>query len=215
MQANISRSGHHLGFTLIEVLVALSIMALMALMTWRGIDGMARAQEATRQYTDDVLALQAGLGQWRADLDAMMVWQQAVNTTNPSSNSSPVPQEVNRSLTWDGNTLRITRLTAEDAAAGVRVVAWTRRASTGQWLRWQSPPSRRRKHGRPPGMRRLAGGRPHRWKEHPQEERRRQPSWLRSIGSCTILETTPGRTRSPADRKALTPPARGRTAFDS
>ncbi|MBY4599009.1 prepilin-type N-terminal cleavage/methylation domain-containing protein [bacterium BD-1] len=140
MQANISRSGHHLGFTLIEVLVALSIMALMALMTWRGIDGMARAQEATRQYTDDVLALQAGLGQWRADLDAMMVWQQAVNTTNPSSNSSPVPQEVNRSLTWDGNTLRITRLTAEDAAAGVRVVAWTRRASTGQWLRWQSPP---------------------------------------------------------------------------
>lgn len=131
------------GFTLIEVLVALSIMALMALLTWRGIDGMVRAQEATRRYTDDVLALQAGLGQWRADLDSMMVWQQAAGSPNSAApGNTTLPQEVNRSLAWDGNTLRITRLTSEDTAAGLRVVAWTRRASTGQWVRWQSPPVR-------------------------------------------------------------------------
>ena len=141
MQPTIARPGKLRGFTLIEVLVALSIMALMALLTWRGIDGMARAQEATSRYTDEVLALQAGLGQWRADLDAMMVWQQAANNSTASTpGNASVPQEVNRSLAWDGNTLRITRLTAEDAAAGLRVVAWTRRASTGQWVRWQSPP---------------------------------------------------------------------------
>ena len=55
------------GFTLIEVLVALAILSVMAVLTWRGIDGMARAQQATQRYTDDVLALQAGLAQWRAD----------------------------------------------------------------------------------------------------------------------------------------------------
>ncbi|MET4579171.1 general secretion pathway protein J [Ottowia thiooxydans] len=120
------------GFTLIEVLVALSIMALMALLTWQGIDGMTRAQEATRRYTDDVLALQAGLGQWRADLDAMMVW--------PAPEPTPPGSIVNRSISWNGSTLRITRLAAGDTGGGLRVVAWTRRAGSGQWLRWQSPP---------------------------------------------------------------------------
>lgn len=123
------------GFTLIEVLVALSIMAMMALLTWQGIDGMTRAQEATRRYTDDVLALQAGLGQWRADLDAMMVWPAPEPTPTGSPSSA-----INRSMSWNGSTLRITRTAAGDAGGGLRVVAWTRRAGSGQWLRWQSPP---------------------------------------------------------------------------
>ena len=45
-----------------------------------------------------------------------------------------------RSLAWDGRTLRITRSDAGDATAGLRVVAWTRQPTSGQWLRWQSPP---------------------------------------------------------------------------
>ena len=36
------------GFTLIELLVAISVMALIAILSWRGIDGMVRTQEATR-----------------------------------------------------------------------------------------------------------------------------------------------------------------------
>ena len=121
------------GFTLIEVLVALTIMAVMAMLTWRGIDGMARAQESTRRYTDDVLALQAGLSQWRADLDAMMVWPV---TEGSAPNTSAATQ---RSVSWDGRLMRITRMSAGDPAAGLRVVAWTRRTD-GQWLRWQSAP---------------------------------------------------------------------------
>jgi general secretion pathway protein J len=112
------------------VLVALTIMAVMAMLTWRGIDGMARAQDSTRRYTDDVLALQAGLSQWRADLDAMMVWPVTEGST---------PSNSQRSISWDGRLLRITRMSAGNPAAGLRVVAWTRRAD-GQWLRWQSGP---------------------------------------------------------------------------
>ena len=40
------------GFTLIELLVAISVMALIAILSWRGIDGMVRTQEATRQRAD-------------------------------------------------------------------------------------------------------------------------------------------------------------------
>ncbi len=123
------------GFTLVEVLVALTIMAVMAALTWRGIDGMARAQTATHRYTDDVLALQAGLTQWRADLDAMMSWP-------GSTGAMPEGPTGRRSLAWDGTVLRITRTLTDTPAAGLRVVAWTRRNGDGQWLRWQSAPLR-------------------------------------------------------------------------
>jgi hypothetical protein len=38
------------GFTLIELLVALALMALMAAMSWRGLDAMAGAQKRLAQH---------------------------------------------------------------------------------------------------------------------------------------------------------------------
>ena len=112
------------GFTLIELLVAISIMAVMAVLSWRGLDGMTRAQAQTQQRSDELLTLQAGLAQWAADLDALI----------------QLPQ-VN-AIDWDGRVLRMTRTSAAATADGILVVAWSRRNvdGTGQWLHWQSPP---------------------------------------------------------------------------
>ena len=112
------------GFTLVELLVAIGIMALMAGLSWRGIDGMTRTQARLQQRADQVLRLQAGLGQWTADLDALV---QLPNT---------------QALDWDGRALRITRRSTVSAGDGLLVVAWTRRDvdGIGQWLRWQSAP---------------------------------------------------------------------------
>lgn len=112
------------GFTLIELLVAITIMALMAVLSWRGLDGMTRAQAQTSARADEVLTLQAGLAQWKVDLDSL----------------TQMPQLS--SLDWDGRVLRLTRQTAP-AGDGLVVVAWTRRNDGGgQWLRWQSLPVR-------------------------------------------------------------------------
>lgn len=108
------------GFTLVELLVALFAMALLAVMSWRGLDGMTRAQAATAARADEVLTLQVGLAQWSADLDALIRLPNAP------------------ALDWNGRVLRITRRDTVNAMGGVLVVAWTLRA--GQWLRWQSPP---------------------------------------------------------------------------
>ena len=110
------------GFTLIELLVALAVMALLAILSWRGLDGMARAEAQTRQRADDLLVLQASLAQWRTDLDAL------------ASGNAP------SALDWDGRVLRLTRRGAS-LGDGLRVVAWTRRAdgAGGLWQRWQSP----------------------------------------------------------------------------
>lgn len=111
------------GFTLVELLVALGVMALLAILSWRGIDSMARAQSQTQARTDEVLALQAGLGQWSADLDALV----------------QLPQTS--AIDWDGRVLRLTRRSTRAPSDGVLVVAWSRRETGGgQWLRWQSPP---------------------------------------------------------------------------
>jgi general secretion pathway protein J len=113
------------GFTLVELLVALFAMALLAVLSWRGLDGMTRAQEQTQTRSDDVLALQVGLQQWAADLDAMIEW--------------PRPA----TLDWNGRVLRIIRSSGTAPGDGVIVAAWTRRISDtgGTWMRWQSAPA--------------------------------------------------------------------------
>lgn len=116
------------GFTLVELLVALGLLALMALLSWRGLDGIGRAQVQLQQRSDDVLALQSTLGQWGADLDAL------------------AEQPHQPSLDWDGRVLRLLRRGSGDAGEGLRVVAWSRRSidGVGHWLRWQSPELRSR-----------------------------------------------------------------------
>ncbi len=114
----------HAGFTLIELLVALGIMALMAGLSWRALDGMVQTQKTLTERADQVLALQAGLGQWATDLDAL------VQLPNVAA------------MDWDGRAFRLTRRNTAAVSEGIVVVAWTWR--NGAWLRWQSPPVRTR-----------------------------------------------------------------------
>lgn len=132
------------GFTLVELLIAIVIMALLAILSWRGLDGMTRVQTATQTNTDGVLALQAGLSQWQADLDALAVQANVFGVSG---------------LDYDGQVLRLTRRYAETGEDtknttnddSIRVVAWSQRniatdANTNktQWLRWQSAPVKTR-----------------------------------------------------------------------
>jgi general secretion pathway protein J len=112
------------GFTLVELLVALFVMALMAALSWRGLDGMVRAKEMTQARADETLTLQVGLQQWTADLDAI---EQLYGM---------------KALEWNGRVLRLTRRSTASITDGVLVVGWTRRDvnGTSTWLRWQSAP---------------------------------------------------------------------------
>jgi general secretion pathway protein J len=100
-------------------------MSLLAMLSWRGLDGMVRARELTRARADDVQALQVGLAQWAADLDAL----------------ATVPQMS--TLDWNGRVFRILRTAPGAEPRGIVVVGWSRRvdASGSRWMRWQSPPA--------------------------------------------------------------------------
>ena len=108
------------GFTLIEVLVAVVIMAIMSLMAWQGVDGIVRARDANQLRLEQTLRLETVIAQWEQDLASLQ-------------ETSAVP-----ALTCDGSTVRLTRR----AEGGMQVVAWSLRPDTSQsmWQRWASPP---------------------------------------------------------------------------
>lgn len=107
------------GFTLVEVLVALMILAVLSTMAWQGIDGMARAREASQARMEQNLRLSTVVNQWEQDLAAVY--------------DTPIVPP----LDFDGSTVRIARITD----GGVQVVAWSLRGSKLQ--RWSSPASTR------------------------------------------------------------------------
>lgn len=106
------------GFTLVEVLVALLIMAVIAVLGWRGIDGMLRGREISQASLLRSERLQSVLVQWEQDLRMLQ--------------DSELVQ-VN-ALAFDGNALRLTRRQPE----GLQLVAW--RLRDGRLSRWESPP---------------------------------------------------------------------------
>ncbi len=119
---------HGRGFTLVELLVAIAILAVLALLSWRGIDGLLRTQQAVRERMDQVAVLQTGLAQWSADLEAL-------------AELKPLP-----ALDFDGRVLRLVRVDASLPERPLRVVGWSRQVlaqahqGQGSWVRWQSPP---------------------------------------------------------------------------
>jgi len=111
------------GFTLIELLVAIAVMALLALMSWRGLEGISRTTTQNQHRGDALLTLQTVLSQWTADLDAI----------TPLAQTQPI--------NWDGQVLRLTRRSTDTQMPAMYVVAWALRSSDAgtRWHRWQSP----------------------------------------------------------------------------
>ena len=103
------------GFTLVEVLVALSIMAVLATMAWQGVDGIVRARDISQATMERTLRLNTVIAQWDQDLQSVY-------------DSAVVP-----ALAFDGATVRLART----APGGVQMVAWQLQGS--QWRRWAGP----------------------------------------------------------------------------
>ena len=115
------------GFTLIEVLVAMVVMAIMSLMAWQGVDGIVRTRAANQVRLEQTLRLETVISQWEQDLASLQGKDPAA-----ISESTDVPE-----LTCDGQSVRLTRR----AEGGLQVVVWSLRpdSSNSTWQRWAGP----------------------------------------------------------------------------
>jgi general secretion pathway protein J len=109
------------GFTLVEVLVALVIMAIMSLMAWQGVDGIVRSRESNQIRLERTLRIETVIAQWEQDLASLQ------------ETDGIVP-----ALACDGQSVRLTRRTE----GGLQVVIWSLRPEdrgAAVWQRWAGP----------------------------------------------------------------------------
>ena len=119
-----------IGFTLVELLVAMLIMSMISVMAWQGVDSITRTREASQTRLESTLRINAVLAQWEYDLAALQ------------------ETDVVPALSFDGASLRLTRRSDQ----GIQLVTWSLRSvqsagvpadanqSSKTWLRWSSPP---------------------------------------------------------------------------
>lgn len=103
------------GFTLIEVLVSVLILAVLAATAWKGLEGIGMARQVADGKLKQTLRLQAVMTQFEADM------AQVMDTL------------VVAGLQFDGAHLRLTRR----GGSGMQVVVWY--VQQGRLLRWASP----------------------------------------------------------------------------
>jgi general secretion pathway protein J len=113
-----ARARRAAAFTLVEVMVALLVMAILAALAFRGVDALTRSKQAALAATDRTLRLNTGLSQFDYDISQVV-------------DSKVLPQ----ALMWDGASLRFARR----APDGIQLVEWT--LQDHRWLRWASGPT--------------------------------------------------------------------------
>jgi general secretion pathway protein J len=120
------------GFTLLELLVAIGIMAMISIIAWRGLSSLIATRDRLSPETDDVRSLLTGFGQMQLDL------AQATSPALLSLGGSPV-----RIAEVDGSpTLRILRLAPllPDGASAVQQVVYS--VQDGRLVRQATTPAR-------------------------------------------------------------------------
>lgn len=117
------RSGIACGFTLIELLVAISILAIVAVLGWRGLDSIVRARTALSENLEQTRGLQLAFAQLQSDC----------------FNLTPTANLVNRlPLQTAGQTLLMVRNVMSDNQP-IRLQAVMYRVRAGVLTRWESP----------------------------------------------------------------------------
>ncbi len=103
------------GFTLLELLVAVSLMAVLAIMCWRGLDSVIRARDTITASSDELRALTVTFTQMEDDLRRswaarMYRLPQPVVDFSSAGANDPVALELLRETGSDNDAFRVQRV---------------------------------------------------------------------------------------------------------
>lgn len=120
------------GFTLLELLIAISVLSLVSIIAWRGLDTLVTTRERLAPEGDDVRALLTAFGQLERDL------AHVANPTLFALASDPVQVR----LATGGPVLEIVRIAPPDASGALAVQQVFYRVADGALLRQATPATR-------------------------------------------------------------------------
>ena len=114
------------GFTLVELLVAITILAIVAVLGWRGLDGIVRARIALTNNLDQTRAMQLTFAQMQSDCSRVI---------------PPTPLQQHAPVIADQSRLRMVRYVfGEDQPTRLQVVTY--RVRDGRLTRRESVATR-------------------------------------------------------------------------
>jgi general secretion pathway protein J len=117
------------GFTLLELLVAITVLSVVSLISWRGLDSLVTTRERLEPEADDVRALLTAFGQMERDLS------QVTNPRFLGLTQSPVTVSIG-----DGTpTLQLVRVAPAAPDRPTEVQTVTYRVVDGTLMRQASP----------------------------------------------------------------------------
>ena len=80
---------HQRGFTLLELMVAMAIFAMLAVACWQVFDGVNRARERAQFHVDNLAVLQYAYLQLQQDMGQIIPYQAATTQSVSATNNSP------------------------------------------------------------------------------------------------------------------------------
>ncbi|MGB6925808.1 type II secretion system minor pseudopilin GspJ [Psychrobacter sp.] len=80
---------HQRGFTLLELMVAMAIFAMLAVAGWQVFDGVNRARERAQFHVDNLAVLQYAYLQLQQDMGQIIPYQAATTQSVSATNNSP------------------------------------------------------------------------------------------------------------------------------
>ncbi|MFV3402750.1 type II secretion system minor pseudopilin GspJ [Pseudomonas sp. NY15463] len=129
------------GFTLIEVMVAIMLMAIVSLIAWRGLDSVSRADQHLQASTERTQALLRALNQLERDLALRASIQlHAPDLARRGAEAAQTPPAVSVRNADNEFRLDVIRSAAESADGLQRVRWWLK----GQTLYRAAAPARSR-----------------------------------------------------------------------
>jgi general secretion pathway protein J len=99
------------GFTLVELLVAITVLAIVAVMGWRGLDGIVRSREQLTQNMEQTRGIQLTFAQLQSDLEQIA--------------DKPLLRERQNMLAENNRLLFVRTVLVENSASQLQVVSYT------------------------------------------------------------------------------------------
>jgi len=99
------------GFTLIELLVAITVLAIVAVLGWRGLDGIVRSREQLTQNMEHTRGTQLAFAQMQSDLEQIA--------------DKPLLRERQNMLAESDRLVFVRTVLVENAASQLQVVSYT------------------------------------------------------------------------------------------
>ncbi|MGW8389955.1 PulJ/GspJ family protein [Pseudoduganella sp. HUAS MS19] len=99
------------GFTLIELLVAITVLAIVAVLGWRGLDGIVRSREQLTRNMEQTRGIQLTFAQMQSDLEQIA--------------DKPLLRERQNLLAEANRLVFVRTVLVENAASQLQVVSYT------------------------------------------------------------------------------------------